>query len=83
MSAEAALKTAKDAKPAPVSHIATDADPLGLRPGTAVTVTPDDNAKVPVAGTLVAADAREIVVHRNDSQTGDIHLHFPRAGFER
>ena len=82
MSAEAALNTAKDAKPAPVSHIAPDADPSGLRPGTAVTVTPDDNAKVPVAGTLVAADAKEIIIHRNDLQSGDIHLHFPRAGFE-
>lgn len=82
MSAEAALQIAKDTKPMPVSHIAADADPSGLRPGAAVTVTPDDNAKVPVAGTLVAADAREIIIHRNDPKTGDIHLHFPRAGFE-
>lgn len=82
LSAEAALEIAKDAVPAPVTHIAPDAGLSGPRPGTAVTVTPDDNAKVPVTGTLVAADDTEIVLHRHDRQTGDIHLHFPRAGFE-
>ncbi len=82
MSAEAALAAAKAATPMPVSHMATDDDPAGLKPGKSVTVTPDDNAKVPVSGTLVAADANEIIVHKSDSQTGDIHIHFPRAGFE-
>ncbi len=82
LSAEAALGIAKDATPAPVSHIVSAADPSGLREGAAVTVTPDDNAKVPVAGTLVAADAKEVILHRNDPQAGDIHLHFPRAGFQ-
>lgn len=82
LTAEAALRIAKDAMPAPVSHIAPDTDPSGLRRGAAVTVTPDDNAKVPVTGTLIAADAQEIILHRNDPQAGDLHLHFPRAGFE-
>lgn len=82
LSAEAALAIAKDATPASVSHIKPDADPSGLRKGAAVTVTPDDNAKIPVTGTLVAADSSEIIIHRNDPQTGDIHIHFPRAGFE-
>ena len=44
-------------------------------------MTPDDFAKVPVTGTLVAADATEIVIARDDPQTGPLHLHFPRAGF--
>ena len=82
LGAEAALGIAKDSAPAPVSHVVDGADPSGLRKGSAVTVTPDDNAKVPVTGTLVAADAREIVIHRDDPQAGDLHLHFPRAGFE-
>lgn len=55
---------------------------MGLTPGTAVTVKPDDNAKVPVSGTLVAADANEIIIHTTSERTGDIHIHFPRAGFE-
>ena len=33
-------------------------------------------------GRLGAADAKEIVIHRDDSQANDIHLHVPRAGFE-
>ena len=82
LSAEAALGIARDAIPALVSHIASETDPSGLRPGSAVTVTPDDNAKVPVTGTLVAADGQEIIIHRDDPQAGDLHLHFPRAGFE-
>ena len=54
--AEAALAIAKAATPAPVSHTAHDLDPVGLRPETFVRVTPDDTAKVPVTGTLVAMD---------------------------
>lgn len=65
-----------------VTHIKPNVDPLGLKPGVAVTVTPDDYAKVPMQGTLVAADDSEIIIHRSDAQTGEIHLHFPRAGFE-
>ena len=82
MDAAAALAVARDATPAEVSHIPPGADPSGLRDGATVTVTPDDNAKVPVTGVLVAADAREIILRRDDPQTGAIHLHFPRAGFE-
>jgi len=82
LGAEAALGIAKYAMPAPVSPIAPDTDPSGLRRGSAVTVTPDDNAKVPVTGTLIAAEAEEIILHSNDRQAGDLHLHVPGAGFE-
>ena len=54
---------------------------MGLRAGTAVRITPDDNARVPVEGTLVAADAFDIVIHRRDPQAGDLHIHFPRLGY--
>jgi glutathione S-transferase len=80
-SAETALAAAKAAKPIAVKHI-DGADGLGLKPGDAVTVTPDDFAKVPVAGKLVAADANEVVIHRSEVEAGDVHIHFPRAGFE-
>ena len=80
MSAEAALAAAKAATPAPVTHIGSAGD-FGPKPGASVSVTPDDFAKVPVTGTLVAADATEIVVAHDDSQIGTVHLHFPRAGF--
>lgn len=80
--AEAAFAAARDARPAPVTHLAADGDPTGLPAGAKVTVTPDDNARVPVAGTLVAASADEIVIHRRDPEAGDLHLHFPRLGFD-
>ena len=82
MTAEQALEVARAAVPAPVTYMKTDGDLGGIRPGTQVTVTPDDNARVPVSGQLVAADAFEVVIHRHDPQVGDLQIHFPRLGFE-
>ncbi len=82
MTAQEALEVARDASPAPVTHMTANGDPGGIEPGTPVTVTPDDNARVSVKGRLVAADACEVVIHRHDPQAGDLHLHFPRLGFE-
>jgi glutathione S-transferase len=78
---EEAIAAAKAAEPERPS-IAVDGDPSGIAPGTNVTVTPDDNARVPVRGTLVAADTQEIVIARDTAEAGRIHVHFPRAGFE-
>jgi glutathione S-transferase len=58
------------------------ADLAGLAPGQRVTVTPDDNARVPVVGTLLAADTHEIVIGRTDPVAGQLNLHFPRAGYD-
>ena len=82
MTAEQAFEVARAAQPAPVTHLPANGDPGGLQAGCPVTVTPDDNARVPVSGTLVAASAQELVIHRKDAQAGDLHLHFPRAGFD-
>ena len=82
MTAEDAFQVACAAQPAPVTHLDPNGDPGGLKVGRAVAVTPDDNARVPVKGTLVAASASEIIIHRNDPQAGDLHLHFPRLGFD-
>ena len=82
MTAEQAFEAARAAQPAPVRHLSPDGDPGGLKAGCPVTVTPDDNARVPVSGTLVAAGEHQIVIHRKDVQAGDLHLHFPRVGFD-
>lgn len=82
LSAEDAFEVARAAKPAPVTHLDPNGDPGGLWSGCPVTVTPDDNARVPVRGTVVAASDAEIVIHRRDPQAGDLHLHFPRLGFD-
>jgi glutathione S-transferase len=62
-------------------HIKTSANPEGIALGSQVTVTPEDNARVPVQGSLVAADAFNIVIHRRDDEAGDLHVHFPRLGY--
>ncbi|MEY5099400.1 MAG: hypothetical protein RJA36_2119 [Pseudomonadota bacterium] len=82
MSPEEAFEVACTAEPVPVTHLDPDGDPGGLKAGTPVTVTPDDNARVPVAGTLVAASDQEVVIHRRDQQAGNLHIHFPRLGFQ-
>ncbi len=81
MSVEEAFEVARHATPAPVTHLPPDGDP-DFKAGTAVVVTPDDNARVPVRGTLVGASATEVVIHHRDPQAGDLHVHFPRLGFD-
>ena len=54
----------------------------GFEAGQAVTVTPTDYSRDPVAGSLVGLDAPEIVVRRSDERAGTVHVHFPRAGFQ-
>ena len=79
---EQAFEAARSAEPAPVTHLQANGDPGGLKAGCAVTVTPEDNARVPVRGTLVAAGEHEVVIHRRDEKAGNLHIHFPRLGYD-
>jgi glutathione S-transferase len=81
VSPEEAVAAARAAEPAG-AQLPLGGDPSGIAAGTEVSVTPDDNARVPVVGELVAADAQEVVIAREMPETGRIHIHFPRAGFE-
>jgi glutathione S-transferase len=56
-------------------------DPDGRKPGDQVIVTPDDYGRVAVAGEIVSLSAQHIAIHRQEERTGDIVVHFPRAGF--
>ena len=78
---EQAFEVARAAEPAAL-HLQPQGDPGGLKAGSAVVVTPEDNAKVPVHGTLVAASEHEVIIHRRDAKAGNLHLHFPRLGYE-
>ncbi len=82
MKPEQAFEVARAATPVPVTHLDPNGDPGGLRAGGPVTVTPDDNARVPVSGTLVAASDSEVIIHRRDALAGELHIHFPRLGFD-
>jgi len=52
------------------------------REGFGVRLTPDDNARVPVEGELVAASSQEIIFRRETPENGTLHIHFPRVVFE-
>jgi glutathione S-transferase len=82
LSPEKAYEIARDTQPAPVTHLDPDGDPGGLKAGARISITPDDNARVPVTGTLVAASDMEIVLRHQDAGAGDLHIHFPRLGFD-
>ena len=81
MSASEALALAAQAKPQALA-IAPDGDPSGLKAGEEVVVTPDDTGRDPVRGTLIAADAEELVIRSTHPRVGEINIHFPRAGFD-
>ena len=76
-----ALAAAREAEPVLVQGGNSVETLVDARVGDAVIVTPDDFARVPVHGSLVAIDAERIVIGREDADLGALHLHFPRAGF--
>lgn len=75
-----ALTVARNAQPGQAPEH-DPADPLGLAPGAAVVVMADDYGRDPIAGKLVAANRERIVIARETSDLGLLHVHFPRAGF--
>ena len=81
LEAKEALSIAKAASPAPVDP-APAFDMSGCRAGDTVTVAANDYGRDPVKGGLVAIDDAKIVIHRRDPELGDLHLHFPRVGFD-
>lgn len=81
MTPEAAIELAASCEPVPTSG-SDEHDPQGLKPGMKVTVEPDvDGGEQPVSGTLVASDANFVSIHRTDADIGNLHVHFPRAGY--
>ena len=41
----------------------------------------DDYGRDRIAGTLVAANAEQVVLAREEPGLGALHLHFPRVGY--
>jgi len=80
MTGAEALEIARAAEPADCSDH-DPADPSGLSPGTQVIVMADDYGRDPIAGTLVAATPRHIVIARDAPSLGRLHVHFPRVGY--
>ena len=78
LSSAEALEIARAAEPEPVG--AFDDAGSGLGSGAAVSIL-SDAANDPIRGTLVFADAEEIVIRTEDPRTGAVHVHFPRFGY--
>jgi glutathione S-transferase len=80
MTAQDALAVAKAA--APQTQPSEDMhDPLRRKIGDIVDITPDDTGRESVRGELMRSSREEIVIRRIDDQVGEVHVHFPRAGF--
>ncbi len=55
-------------------------DPRGLKPGDAVTITPD-NGGFTVEGRVLSLRRHEIAIAREDEQVGRVAIHFPTIGY--
>ncbi len=81
MSSEEALDIARATEPATRPQPDPD-DPLGLEPGMMVHVQPDAQGDDPVVeGEIVAVSAHHVAIRRQDTNIGDVCIHFPRVGF--
>jgi glutathione S-transferase len=81
MNAEEALRIARDSQPEQLSEVGNE-DPSGLKAGMMVSVMADDTGRDAVRGELLAANAQEIVIRSEHPSVGEVHIHFPRAGFD-
>lgn len=84
LDAKDAVELAKAAQPAPIRAAGPGTvipNALGLVAGAKVSVTPDDTGRDPVAGELAALDAQSVTIRRHAPEVGEVHVHFPRAGF--
>ncbi|RZT42230.1 glutathione S-transferase family protein [Cupriavidus agavae] len=76
---ESALADAYNHDPLP--HDTTILPGGGFSAGDAVTVTPTDYAKDPVAGVLLTLTEHVVTIRRQDSRAGAVNVHFPRQGY--
>jgi len=79
--ASEALDIAKASTPERTVHRVDETDPLELRAGEFVSVTPSDYGKVPVTGELMTLNVESIALLRHDPRVGDVITHFPRIGY--
>jgi glutathione S-transferase len=71
------------ASAASTQHAPTSVTPgQRFETGQAVTVSATDYATDAVGGSLVGLNVDEIVIRRQDDRAGEVHVHFPRHGFQ-
>ncbi len=85
MSPQDAITRASECEPIalPVTGSSDAQDPQGLKPSMQIAIAPDvDGGEQPVKGTLVTSNQKTITLHRHDEEAGNLHIHFPRAGYK-
>lgn len=82
MNAEEAIVSAANSEPSIITIADDMHDPQGIRTGMDVLISPDvDGGEEPVRGKIVFSSCTRITLHRHDADAGDLHVHFPRAGY--
>lgn len=79
MTGEEALAIAKAATPE--TPRASEDIEFAPKPGSRVSVLTEDRAPEPVVGEVVYVGRNEVAIKRSAPETGDVVVHFPRAGF--
>jgi len=80
LSAEDAIAIARAATPAALPD-EQFVEPNGFTVGQRVQIAATDYGVDPVEGELVFAGVEELILRREDSRAGTVHVHFPRLGF--
>ncbi|QLC73999.1 glutathione S-transferase family protein [Pseudomonas sp. LPB0260] len=80
MSAEEAIAVAREATPAALPDEPFD-DANGFQPSQRVAIAATDYGVDPVEGELLFSGTEELILRREDSRAGCVHVHFPRFGF--
>ncbi|MCR4508872.1 glutathione S-transferase family protein [Pseudomonas sp. 32.2.56] len=80
LSAEDAIAIARAATPAALPD-EQFVEPNGFSGGQRVQIAATDYGVDPVEGELVFAGVEELILRREDSRAGTVHVHFPRLGF--
>lgn len=76
-----ALAEARQAEPVVPSGEDTG-DPLGLKPGSTVSIFPiSDTGEKPITGELVASSRDTVTIRHRAQECGIVSLHFPRVGY--
>lgn len=73
-----AFAAARDAEPRPLPASVADV-PVAI--GSKVQVAPSDYGVLPVTGILAAVTEDRIILARDNAGFGQLHVHFPRAGY--
>ncbi len=73
-----AFASAKQSEPRPLpADVILDAEHVG----EAVSIAPSDYGTVPVTGVLAGVTAGRLILARDTTEFGLLHVHFPRAGY--